>query len=121
MSRSKRWSPSNSARTTSTGSRRGNKMRITIVVELLLLTALCFTSSSTPAIAGSNMNFRQRASVSDEIVTADIAEEVRFGREVAARVIARFGLYDNPGLLKYVNLGGRALSRNRNRRERGVR
>jgi predicted Zn-dependent protease len=75
------------------------------------------TSSTAFSAPGSETSFRQRASVSDEIVTADIAEEVRFGREVAARVIARFGLYENPGLMKYVNLVGHAISRNTNRPE----
>jgi hypothetical protein len=41
-------------------------MRITIVVELFLLTALCVTSSASYAVAGSETSFRQRASVSDE-------------------------------------------------------
>ena len=63
------------------------------------------------------MNFRQRASASDEINISDITEEVRFGREVAARIIARFGLYDNPELMKYVTLVGNVLAMNAGRPE----
>ena len=60
--------------------------------------------------AESGVQFRQRVSTNDEEVASDVTEEVRFGREVAARVIARYGLYDNPALMKYVNLVGHVLS-----------
>ncbi len=63
-------------------------------------------------------NWRQRmSSESTDVAKDDVAEEIRFGREVAARMIGRFGLYDNPRLLKYVNLVGHALAVNTNRPE----
>jgi predicted Zn-dependent protease len=61
--------------------------------------------------------FRQRVSSNDEVVKSDIAEEIRFGREVAARIIARYGIYDNAVLTKYVNLVGQVLAMNTNRPE----
>jgi predicted Zn-dependent protease len=67
--------------------------------------------------AGAEAPFRNRLSTYDEDLTSDITEEVRFGREVAARVIARYGLYENSGLVKYVNLVGQVLSRQTNRPE----
>lgn len=67
--------------------------------------------------AESDAQFRQRASSSDEVFSSDIDEEVRFGREVAARVIARYGLDENPKLIKYVNLVGRVIARTTNRPE----
>lgn len=67
--------------------------------------------------AESDAKFRQRASANDEVLTSDIAEEVRFGREVAARIIARFGMYDDPKLTKYVNLVGNVLAMSTNRPE----
>jgi predicted Zn-dependent protease len=68
--------------------------------------------------ADSNEQFRQRQSAAnDDVVTSDVVEEVRFGREVAARVIARFGLYENDALMKYVNLIGRGLAQSTNRPE----
>ena len=67
--------------------------------------------------AESALQFRQRISTNDEEVASDVAEEIIFGREVAARVIARYGLYENPALMKYVNLVGHVLSRNTNRPE----
>ncbi len=63
-------------------------------------------------------NWRQRvSSESTDVAKDDVAEEIRFGREIAARMIGRFTLYDNPRLMKYVNLVGHALSQNTNRPE----
>jgi predicted Zn-dependent protease len=65
-------------------------------------------------------NGKWRERVSSEWTDAakdDVAEEIRFGREVAARMIGRFGLYDNPQLMKYVNLVGQSLVLNTNRPE----
>jgi len=47
----------------------------------------------------------------------DVTEEIRFGREVAARLIGRYGLYNNDQLTKYVNLVGLSLAVNSNRPE----
>ncbi len=88
------------------------KTLLSFFVVLVMLTVL------HPApLSAAETQFRQRVSNYDEEVTADISEEVRFGREVAARVIARSGLYENPVLMKYVNLVGRGLSRMTNRPE----
>jgi beta-barrel assembly-enhancing protease len=62
-------------------------------------------------------DFRQRTSPADDLAAGDVAEEVRFGREVAARIVARFELYDNAKIMKYVNLVGHALSQSTNRPE----
>jgi predicted Zn-dependent protease len=87
-----------------------------LFAALVILTALL----PVPLIAaGAEAQFRHRLSTYDEEVLSDITEEVRFGREVAARVIARYGLYENPGLMKYVNLVGYVLSRQTNRPEIG--
>jgi predicted Zn-dependent protease len=67
--------------------------------------------------AESGSQFRQRVSTNDEELSSDVTEEVRFGREVAARVIARFGLYENPQLMKYVNLVGQVIAQSTNRPE----
>lgn len=68
--------------------------------------------------ASADGNWRQRVS-SESTITAseDVAEEIRFGREVAARMIARYSLYDNLKLTKYVNLVGQTLVQNANRPE----
>lgn len=91
-------------------------MRRLIVVSVAAF-AFC-NLIAEPLFAGeSETQFRKRASVADDVVASDIAEEVRFGREVAARVIARFGLYENAALMKYVNLVGQSLARSTNRPE----
>jgi predicted Zn-dependent protease len=40
----------------------------------------------------------------------DVRAEVQFGREVAARVLGSFGLYDKEQLTRYVNLVGRSVA-----------
>ncbi len=63
-------------------------------------------------------NWRHRVTVeSPTDVKEDIAEELRFGREVAARMIGRFSLYDNKQLTRYVSLVGQSLVQNGNRPE----
>src|SRR5574337_110854 len=77
---------------------------------------LCSLLLSVAADAGEN--WRERVSAeSAATVREDVAEEVRFGREIAARMIGRFSLYDNSRLTKYVNLVGQALVQNTSRPE----
>ncbi len=92
-------------------------MRTCVVASLVL--AIMFSLLPGPVSAADPMPaWRQRISTeSAGTVGEDIAEEVRFGREIAARMIGRFSLYDNPRLTKYVNLVGQALVRNTNRPE----
>jgi predicted Zn-dependent protease len=92
-------------------------MKKWITFPLALVLAMGFTSPLTLTAAGSDTNFRQRVSASDEVMTSDITEEMRFGREVAARIIARFGMDNDPKLEKYVNLVGNVLATNTNRPE----
>ena len=91
-------------------------MRNVICSAFAVLLVLCAPAPRLMA-AESSENFRQRASTVDEVDKSDITEEVRFGREVAARIIARYGLYDNPQMMKYVNLVGQSLALSTNRPE----
>jgi len=84
---------------------------------LVILAALCIAAPAQLAAVETEAQWRQRLSSGDELGEADVTEEVRFGREVAARVVARYGLYENPKLMKYVNLVGRVLVMNTNRPE----
>ncbi len=86
-----------------------------VLVSFFVLTVLGLLP--LPA-AHAGEDWRQRvSSESASTVRDDVAEEVRFGREIAARMIGRFSLYDNPRLTKYVNLVGQALVQNTNRPE----
>lgn len=90
-------------------------MRGFLVPSFVLMT-LC--SLLPPVAACAEENWRQRVSAeSTATVGEDVAEEVRFGREIAARMIGRFSLYENSRLTKYVNLVGQALVQNTNRPE----
>lgn len=71
---------------------------------------------SLPALSGA-ASWRDRASGEVEVTSGDIAAEVAYGREIAARILGRYKAYENPALVKYVNLVGLALARNSNRPE----
>jgi predicted Zn-dependent protease len=89
----------------------------TAISLFVAVTFMCVLFSGQFNAAGAEAQFRQRVSTGDEDVASDVAEEVSFGREVAARVIARYGLYENPKLMKYVNLVGQVMARTTNRPE----
>jgi len=85
---------------------------------LLLLLVLMAVSVPDAVMSADEQAWRQRVSAGPvETTSDDVAEEVRFGREVAARLIGRFGLYNNDQLMKYVNLVGQSLATNSNRPE----
>lgn len=79
------------------------------------LFALCLVLS-LPTLSGA-ASWRDRASGETEVTSSDIAAEVAFGREIAARILGRYKAYENPALVKYVNLVGLTLVRNSNRPE----
>ncbi len=81
----------------------------------LLVLAACLTLP--PLLFSGDNDWRKRASSAGELTKDDVSEEVRFGREVGARLLGKYGLYHDPSLMKYVNLVGRALARNTNRPE----
>lgn len=91
------------------------KPAVVATVALLLLSVAC--PFSVPAVQP-GADWRKRIS-SDEgsVAISDIVEEIIFGRAVAARIIGRYGLYENPQIMQYVNLVGQALARGTNRPE----
>lgn len=64
-------------------------------------------------------SWRARGSQSERAAygDADLAEEVRFGKEIAARVLGRYKLVDNPQLQRYVNLVGASIAQYTSRPE----
>jgi predicted Zn-dependent protease len=62
-------------------------------------------------------NWRKRASDAAPVAKSDIEQEIIFGREVAARLIAHYRYYDNEELMRYVNLVGKTLAQNSYRPE----
>lgn len=87
----------------------------------VMLAILCL--GATNALAGDDpLSWRQRKAAREQTAAAgttseDVSEEIRFGREVAARIIGRYGLYKNDDLANYVNLVGRAVAMNTGRQE----
>ena len=85
-------------------------------LSLLALLVACWLSAAAYAV--DDQAWRQRVSAAPaETTSDDVTEEIRFGREVAARLIGRFGLHNNDTLTKYVNLVGLSLAVNSNRPE----
>lgn len=64
-------------------------------------------------------NFRTRLNqiVSDKTTAEDTIAEIRFGKQVAARILGRETLYDNPSLTRYINLVGKSLALQSSRNE----
>jgi beta-barrel assembly-enhancing protease len=86
------------------------------VPGIILACCLCLPAAAF-AVDPAPQNDRQRLSATHEVSSSDIVEEVRFGREVAARIIGRYSMYDNEKLLKYVSLVGQSLVMNTSRPE----
>lgn len=91
-------------------------MRIISVLAFHL--ALMSIAVPDAVMSAEDQPWRQRVSAAPpEMTSDDVSEEIRFGREVAARLIGRFGLHTSDQLTKYVNLVGHSLAANSNRPE----
>lgn len=64
-------------------------------------------------------NFRTRLhQVRDKSMTAnDVAMEIKFGKEVSARILGKYKLLDDPALTRYINLIGSSLALHSSRTE----
>lgn len=90
---------------------RSSGMMKTLAGTAVLLALPLFASAG-------EMKARERWNVQEmDVVQADVVEEVKFGREVAARIAGRYGLADDQRLNRYVNLVGRAVAMSANRPE----
>ena len=75
---------------------------------LLLVSCFCMAEDE---------NWRNRPSSNIEFTEEDIAAEISFGREIAARIFGKHPAYDNPELTRYVTLVGNSLALGANRPE----
>lgn len=90
-----------------------------ILTVLLLLPVIMVLVSPEGLLAGTR-EFRTRvSSVAQDVAIseADLAAEVRFGREVAAHILGRYKLAHADSLNRYINLVGRAVALHCNRSE----
>lgn len=88
-------------------------MSLRILSALVLL--ILFSAPS--GVSSEEKNWRQRPSQGEVVTTSDIEAEIEFGREVAARILGRYRIYDSASLVRYVNLVGLSLVRSTNRPE----
>jgi predicted Zn-dependent protease len=89
--------------------------RASVLVFLLVLMSVAMPDA---VMSADDQPWRQRVSAAPpEMTSDDVTEEIRFGREVAARLLGRYGLYANDPLTKYVNLVGQSLAAYSNRPE----
>lgn len=94
---------------------------IVIPVTLIMLSAM-LPANGAAAEQGAGWRERRTALERDpeaeaRLLQEDVAAEIEFGREIAARVIGRYGLYQNTDVTRYVNLVGRVIAMNANRPE----
>ncbi|HWR72808.1 MAG TPA: M48 family metalloprotease, partial [Nitrospirota bacterium] len=93
-----------------------------VMTVLLVILYSVFPSNTGWAEQGAGWRERSPAEGKDtdaeaRLVEEDVAAEIEFGREVAARIIGRYGLYQNTAVTKYVNLVGKVVAMNANRPE----
>jgi predicted Zn-dependent protease len=77
-----------------------------------IMSVLCVVFISGGIAIGSPKDARKRISQVERGYTGedDIKAEIMFGRDVAARILGRYGIYENYPLTKYVNLVGKAVA-----------
>ena len=88
-------------------------------ISLFIVMLAVGMADQPPAVwsAESQSVWRERESQGSGIVPDDIQEEISFGREVAARILGRYGLFENSDANRYVNLVGRSVVQNVGRPE----
>ncbi|MDH5300106.1 MAG: M48 family metalloprotease [Gammaproteobacteria bacterium] len=75
---------------------------------------------SANSVAG-DFHQREHQVTLQQITDNDIQAEIEFGQNIAARILGRVPLLNNPKLTEYVNLVGQSLASNANRPELGFR
>ncbi len=90
-----------------------------LLTQLLSIMAVFVVVLLPPCAEAADYNWRERisAAIGSDFGDADSEEEVLFGREIAARILAQYKLIDDIRLQKYVTMTGRALVQQTNRSE----
>ncbi|MCX7990634.1 MAG: M48 family metalloprotease [Proteobacteria bacterium] len=79
-------------------------------VNIIIIIIISFFIAS---ISSAGESYRKRQSLAEDRYTqSDVEEEIRFGREISARILGRIPLYNNKELTSYINLLGKALAEN---------
>ncbi len=79
-------------------------------ISVLMLLVSCFLLLASAGFAAED--FRKRKPQAKESFTADedIKAEIVFGRELSARILGRYQLYDDKKLTLYINLVGKGVA-----------
>ncbi len=100
---------------------RGWKLSLTSYISRLTVFLLIASYSLllNPYYSLASDDFRKRKPETQETFgeVDDIKAEVVFGRELAARIVGRYSLYEDKSLTKYINLVGKGISQYANRPE----
>lgn len=89
---------------------------IRLLLAISLISTTWFAIPSLALAAGGN--WRNRVSNEETPYTeSDVAAEIKFGRAIAARILGKHKAFENPDLIKYVNLVGASLALSTNRPE----
>ncbi len=87
------------------------------MIRLFSCVTIIFAAWIIPNISHAANDWRNRVSAEEVVTTSDITAEIAFGRAIAARILGRYPAYENPSLIKYINLLGATLALNTNRPE----
>lgn len=79
--------------------------------------SLLFIALLSTVVYADSFRTRLNQVVSDKSYAADTLAEIRFGKQVAARILGRESLHDNLDLTRYINLIGKSLVFNSSRSE----
>jgi predicted Zn-dependent protease len=83
-----------------------------VIASFMAVFAMCL-----PDDASSRSSRKRASQLRDTVSEDDVKAEIQFGREVGARVLGQYALYDEEKLTKYVNLVAASLARNAGRPE----
>lgn len=86
------------------------------IIIFMIITVCCISSLFA---SGASDDFRKRSQQKEETFTEedDVKAEIVFGRELAARIIGRYSIYQDKGVTRYINLVGKGLAQYTNRPE----
>lgn len=86
------------------------------IIIFMIITVCCISSLFA---SGASDDFRKRSQQKEETFTEedDVKAEIVFGRELAARIIGRYSIYQDKDVTRYINLVGKGLAQYTNRPE----
>jgi len=94
-----------------------NKSLNTFLLLVFITFSLSLALPQSVFSAETNFRIRAHQSNADLNTLDDIEAEIKFGKNIAARILGQFKEYKNPKLKRYVSLVGKSLALNSSRNE----